>query len=122
MKIKNLLPAIALLGLSLSGCYSDKEDILYPQETPTCANTDSKFSTSVNSIIQSKCASSGCHDATTQASGYKFVTYTDIHDNIESVNNSVFVSKTMPKSGSAPLTEKEKVALKCWIDAGALNN
>ena len=122
MKIKNVVFFISFLLLGVSGCYNDKEDLLYPQEAANCSNTDSKFSTAVNAIIQNKCASSGCHDTNMQASGYKFVTYTDIHNNIESVNNSVFVSGTMPKSGSTQLTEKEKVALKCWIDAGSPNN
>ena len=122
MKVKKLIPAVAFLLVGLSGCYNDKEELLYPQEAPTCSNTDSKFSTAVNSIIQNKCASSGCHDANTQASGYQFVSYTDINDNIESVKNSIFVTGSMPKTGSAPLTEKEKVALKCWIDAGSPNN
>lgn len=122
MKTINLILFIVFLSSAVSGCYNDKEEFLYPQETPTCSNTDSKFSTAVNAIIQNKCSSSGCHDANTQAAGYQFVSYSDIHNNIESVNNSVFVSETMPKSGSTPLTDKEKVALKCWIDAGSPNN
>lgn len=113
---------LAILTTSLAGCYYDKEELLYSGRTTgtSCATISSKFSTDVKTIIQNKCATSGCHDAAGAAGGAVLVTFTQIAAKAVRINQRCVIDKTMPTSG--PLSTAEIATLKCWIDSGAPNN
>jgi uncharacterized membrane protein len=106
---------------AFSGCYYDKEELLYGNSgTINCATISAKFSTDVKPIIQSKCATAGCHDAASASGGAVLETYTQIAAQSARINQRCVVEKNMPTTG--PLPPAEIAAIKCWIDSGAPNN
>lgn len=116
-----LILSLPLLLAVMSGCYKDKEELLYPGSTKPvdCTTTPATFSGDVHPIITSKCAIPGCHDASASG-GRLFQTYLQISDAKDRINARAVVEKTMPASGALSTTEIAKI--KCWIDAGAQNN
>ncbi len=107
--------------LALPGCYYDKADLLYPAGSNTdCASNPAKYSTDVSPIIQSKCATSGCHDAATAAGGAVLESYTEVSALAARINQRSIVEKTMP--AGTPLTATEINILSCWISSGTPNN
>ena len=112
---------MALLILSGAGCYYDKEELLYAgTATVDCATIGAKFGADINPIIQSKCATAGCHSAAAAAGGSVLVTYAQIAGQAARIMQRSVVDKTMPTSG--PLLPAEIAKLQCWISSGALNN
>jgi uncharacterized membrane protein len=118
-----IIPLLFLFvtGMFVSGCYYDKADLLYGTSAPiNCAATSAKFATDVNPIIQSKCATSGCHNSASAAGNCVLVTYAQISAQSARINQRCVVEKTMPTGG--PLPAAEMAILKCWIDSGSPNN
>lgn len=76
--------------------------------TPSCNGTKS-YASNVSPLIQSNCVS--CHSQYSSYSGVKSAS--------SSIRN-VIVNGSMPKNGS--LSDDQKNAIVCWIDAGAANN
>lgn len=74
------------------------------------------YSTTIQPLFVSRCATSGCHDGVLLPS---LADYTVAHDAAKDIRNAV-VRGIMPKNGS--LTQSEKNAITCWIDNGALKN
>jgi uncharacterized membrane protein len=110
-----------LVAMALYGCYYDKEDLLYHTSLTTdCATVSAKFSTDIAPLMQSKCATAGCHNAAGSAGGAVLETYAQIAGLAARINQRCVIEKTMP-SGSA-LTGTEIAALSCWISAGAPQN
>jgi uncharacterized membrane protein len=105
-----------------SGCYNDKEELLYPGITQSvdCSTVPAKFSANVLPLVTSKCAVSGCHDAISQAGGLILQTHVQISGAKNMVNTRAVIVKDMPRSGA--LSPSEINILKCWIEAGAPNN
>jgi uncharacterized membrane protein len=122
-KISNFFVSgiMALLVFTVAGCYADKEELLYPGSTQAidCSTTTAKFATDVQPIISGKCAISGCHDASA-AGGVIFQSYLQISSQKDRIHARAVVQKSMPSSGA--LLPAEIAKIKCWIDAGALNN
>ena len=90
------------------------------------------FNSDVLPLFQTKCATAGCHDASTKAKGYQLDSYNNIirkdiipFDAPDSKIFSVLYlsdpSKKMPPTGSTPLTEAEKSIIGRWINQGAPN-
>ena len=105
----------------ISGCYYDKEDLLYPATgSANCTAIPSKFSVEIKTIMQNKCATSGCHDANTAAGSVTLVTYAQISAAAGRINQRCIIDKTMPPG--TPLTNAEISALKCWINSGTPDN
>ena len=112
---------IAVMAVFFSGCYYDKEELLYSGKGAiSCATISAKFSTEVNPLIKSKCATSGCHDAVSASGGSVLVTYAQIAAQTSRSNQRCVIDKTMPSSG--PLSPAEIAIVKCWIESGAPNN
>ena len=84
----------------------------------TCSALDTKWSTSVNAIVQTKCAKSGCHDGS--AKGGNYLTHAGINSNSSDAFSEVF-NKSMPK-GNVSMTDAERNQLMCWLQDGAPNN
>lgn len=112
---------IAIIIISVTGCYYDKEELLYAGSgTISCTGVSAKFSTDVNPIIQNKCATAGCHNAAAGAGGTVLETYAQILAKAIRIKQRCVVEKNMPPG--TPLTPAEIAVLKCWIDSGAPNN
>lgn len=125
MRSKNALRSyllLAILTTSVAGCYYDKEELLYSgrNTAPACGNISAKFSSDVKSIMLSKCATAGCHDASGAAGGAVLLTYTQIAAKANRINQRCVIDKNMPTSG--PLSNTEIAVVKCWIESGAPNN
>ena len=104
-----------------SSCYADKEELLYPGSVSAvdCSTVSAKFAADVQPIIASKCATSGCHDASASG-GVILQTHSQVSAKKDRVYARAVVEKSMPSSGALPPAEIAK--LKCWIDSGAPNN
>ena len=105
----------------LGGCYYDKEELLYPNNTgPVDCNTISaKFGADVAPIISSQCATTGCHNATA-AGGIVLQTHAQISGAKARIQARALSEKTMPPAG--PLTPAQINTIQCWINSGAPNN
>jgi uncharacterized membrane protein len=120
---RNFLSAslLAFVVLLANGCYYDKEALLYPGsgQVVDCTTISAKFGADVSPLISSKCATSGCHDATASG-GLIFQNYAQISSAKDRINTRAVIEKTMPSA--APLQPAEINILKCWIESGAPNN
>ncbi len=119
---KTLLTGIYfILASAISGCYYDKEELLYPGSVSAvdCTTVQAKFAADVQPIIVSKCATGGCHDASASG-GVVLQTHSQVSAKKDRVYARAVLEKTMPTSGALPPAELAK--LKCWIDSGAPNN
>ncbi len=84
----------------------------------TCTGTKS-FSVDVSPIIQTVCATSGCHDASSTNGPGPLTNYQQVF-NARATIRPAIVSGIMPKNTS--LSASQKTAIICWIDNGAANN
>jgi len=116
--------SFALL-LSLSGCYYDSVENLYPSLSQ-CDTTNVTYTGSVLPILRDNCFS--CHSNATfesSGSGNKFEDYPDLKVFIDNgkLYNSITHQSAFPMPLNAPKLETCKIVIiKKWIDAGALNN
>ncbi len=79
-----------------------------------------KFSSTILPLISSKCATSGCHDATSSNGPGPLTNYAQIFASRTSIVAAVSANR-MPQGGP-PLSDTEKATLNCWISANAPNN
>ncbi len=127
--MKSFLTVSSLLVfvvVAMSGCYNDKYDQLYPAPVTTVdlcdtATNPATYSGSVKATINEKCASTGCHDATTHQNGYdmsKYATDSAITDRIK----IRITQGTMPPISSSQLSDCQKKQIFSWVNHGAQNN
>jgi uncharacterized membrane protein len=123
-KTKTNAMALFIMAITISstGCYNDKEELLYPgrDQPNSCASIPASFKSDVLPIIKSKCAVGGCHDETA-AGGYVWETFEQISKEKDRIFQQAIVLKRMPKGGP-PLPIDESNKLRCWIDNGAQDN
>jgi hypothetical protein len=120
-KIVSMALVSTMTAILIGGCYNDKEEILYPGSNTAadCSTVPSAFSTDIYPLINSKCAISGCHDATASG-GVVLQNYNQVNSKKDRINVRALIEKSMPPTG--PLLPAEINKIKCWIDGGALNN
>ena len=112
---------VIIIAAAVSGCYYDKEDLLYHKTGGVdCTTVNAKFATDVLPLITAKCATAGCHNAAGSAGGAVLETYVQISGLAARINQRCIVENTMPPG--APLTVAEIDILKCWISSGTPNN
>ncbi len=111
------ITGLLLVSISLTACYKDTEEELYPNSFVKDNNIYT-FAADVKPIIDTKCASAGCHISGAQSPDLS--SYAMVKANIVRVEARAVTLKTMPVSGALSVLEINK--LKNWIDAGALNN
>ena len=124
MKRKNIFKALFGIVLSTSivtGCYRDKEDLLYgsnctntlSQDLNDCADTGvqqgSKF-TAVESIINNNCISCHNNGGTSPDLSSKCA----IVENWSIIKQECVIEKTMPTSG--PLSDADQQIIKDWAN------
>ena len=121
----NKLIAIFIISLViLTGCYYDKEDLLYPQ-SGNCDTANSTYSTLVQPALQTY-GCIGCHSGPAPSGNILLTTYANVKTYVQngklygSIMHSAGYS-SMPQGGNRMntcITNK----IKAWIDAGALND
>jgi hypothetical protein len=126
IKTKNIIALLVaglfVVAVSNTGCYYDKEEILYPQTVCDTANVT--YSGSVIPILISNCTV--CHGGSTPSAGIKLDTYADVKVQVTNgrlwgaVSQAVSFSP-MPKNGTK-MSTCNLTKIKKWIDAGAPNN
>lgn len=86
----------------------------------TVARNGPGFSTSISTIITTKCAISGCHNGSRSPN---LSTYAGVSANASKVLSEI-TSKSMPPSNSSAgsLTTEQINLISCWVTDGALNN
>ena len=117
-----------IMAMGITGCYYDKEDLLYHKAGAVdCASVSAKYSTDVAPLMKNKCATAGCHNAGGSENKYTFTDYTSIMKSItpfnaqkstayKAITGKGFV-QLMPPSGALP--EKDRILIRVWIDQGA---
>lgn len=97
----------------MQGC---KADELPEPENPTfCDSITATYNAAAKSIIDSKCALSGCHGGPQSPSLSSYATISAVTDRIAVRALDV---QNMPPAGMPQLTEEEKDILNCWRNAG----
>jgi cytochrome c553 len=119
------------LILTTQSCYYDNEEELYPTNTTTtttCDTTNAKFATFVKPLMDTKCASAGCHNAGAASAGANLSSHTGIKNYITSQKAAFLGSikhsnaySSMPK-GASKLPDCDIKKLEVWINAGMQNN
>jgi type 1 fimbria pilin len=116
---------LILVIASITGCYYDSEERLYPKLSNPCDDTVVTFSGTVTTILQPCQACHSNSNASSSGSGIKVQDYSDV---LTLVNNSKLMGSInhtsaypMPKGGGS-LPACEIAQLQKWIDNGSLNN
>ena len=126
---KIILFFLVLMSISLTSCYYDvDEELNSPLTTNACDTTASKFAADIQPILNSNCASGGCHTSVAIAGGYIFDNYNDVKSTI--VNDSArFLGSILQETGYSPmpkgggkLSDCNISKIKAWIASGAPNN
>ncbi len=93
-----------------------------PEKPGACKSTVSFAE--VNTIIQNRCIS--CHSSkptddfyTAAPNGVVYETPQQIQNLKEKIMQRVVVTKTMPLNNKTNITQKERDAIRCWIEQGA---
>lgn len=125
MTTKQKILAGFAASIFASGCYYDKEEILYP--AGSCNSTGSTYSATVSPLLNARCNS--CHSTSAApGSGNNIVldNYNSVKTQVDngkllgSINHAPGVSP-MPKGG-AKLSSCEIAKISNWIGSGAPNN
>lgn len=122
--MKKLRIAIIILVAFITGCYYDKEDLLYP-DSGNCDTTNSTFSAAVQPALQTY-GCIGCHSGAAPSGNISLDTYTNVKVNAQNGKLYGAITHTagntpMPQGGNK-MTTCVTNKIKAWIDAGALNN
>lgn len=128
MKIKN--QTILTIGITvgfwlfLTGCYYDKEAILYPDLQNCTPAVSPLFSADVLPILNKKC--NNCHGGSSPSAGIKLDTYPEV---LKYVNNGSLMGSINHLSGFSPMPKNTGKMSQCeidqiqnWINSGKLNN
>ncbi len=116
---------ILLLTFSGTGCYYDKEAVLYPGAANCDTTATPAYASTVVPILSANCYS--CHaGAATLGAGIQLDTYNGLKAKandgklLKAINHDAGASP-MPKN-SNKLSTCNIVKIRRWVNAGALNN
>lgn len=120
---KKILTLLAVSLFIISGCYYDKEDLLYG--AATCDTTAVTYSQTIKSILTNNSCMS-CHAGTIPSGSINLETYANVKATVD--NGKLYGSIThasgyiaMPQ-GAPSMSSCDIKKIKAWIDAGAPNN
>ncbi len=112
------LSTLFIFAFLFSNCTSDStDDLTIP--VPVVIT----YAQNVKMIMDTSCATSGCHNAASNTAGLTLETYPQVKDAFVSRNALVRMESTtasMPPSGNLPATSIQ--ILKNWRDQGYLEN
>jgi uncharacterized membrane protein len=118
---------LLLVIATISGCYYDSEERLYPNLYDPCNDTEVTFSRTVTTILQPCQLCHSNSEASKSGSGIKLQDYNDV---MTVVSNGRLIGSVshaqgfvpMPNGTSGKLPECEIAQLQKWIDNGSPNN
>jgi hypothetical protein len=119
-----------LLSVSLSSCYYDTEEELYPDSgSSTCDTISVSYATDIVPIVSAKCSTPGCHAGVNAAAGIALETYVGVKEYLDADKARFLSSITwdgsasnMPKGASAKISDCNINTIRAWINAGYPNN
>ncbi len=116
--------SVVVFAFTLTGCYYDNEEELYPGSANCTVPETSTFSGNVLPLLNNRC--NNCHGGVSPSGGIKLTTYTDVmkYVNNESLMGSINHSagfSAMPKN-AGKMSSCDIGTIQKWIDSGALNN
>jgi hypothetical protein len=115
--------SFVLLAWSLTGCYYDREDKVYPNGA-ACDTSLASYNNKVKPILQSNCY--GCHSGGSPVAGFALETYAQVKvvaDNgklVGAVTHAAGFS-AMPK-GLPKLSDCDIALITKWVNLGAPEN
>jgi len=123
MKTKQIIQLFSVLVLvfSLSGCYYDNEEELYPGSN-TCDTSNVTYSNSVAPVFAANCNS--CHSGGSPSGNIITDNYTSVKANISRIRGAINHQSgfsSMPQNGSK-LPSCELTKIDVWINQGMPNN
>ena len=124
MRLLVMIVIMGALFFMVSGCYYDKESILYPSATICDSSTASTYSAKISVIMNTYCNS--CHSTSSADGGIILDTYAGVKAQASngklmgSINHASGYA-AMPK-GSGKLADCVIYQVQRWVSAGALNN
>lgn len=123
MKKRSWIPISCLLTLAailMYSCVKDVGRVQVPLSPGLCDSLNVKYSTDIQQIMATRCATSGCHDGGSFSTSPALNSYVSVSANADKVEARAVIQKDMPPTGPLPDSLIQK--LKCWLDAGAPNN
>jgi ABC-type glucose/galactose transport system permease subunit len=126
--MKQILATIVVVILiyTLSGCYYDREDVLYPGGA-SCDTSNVTYSGTVAPLINQYCSGTSCHGGAGSASGIQLDSYAGIKTKITdgrlwgAINWQAGFSP-MPKNSTSKIPECAIKKIGVWISHGAPQN
>ncbi|MDN5201379.1 hypothetical protein QQ008_08400 [Fulvivirgaceae bacterium BMA10] len=117
--LKRVLGIIGLVLIVIGqSCYYDNEEELYPDDN--CDTSNVTFSGTVNPIIQTNCAITGCHVPGTGRVVLQTPQQIKVIVDDGRLEQRAVQDKDMPPTG--PLNNCEITQIQTWLNAGAPNN
>ena len=116
---------IMLLIISVSGCYYDKAELLYPTNPQGCDTTVVRYSVEVVNILSTNC--DVCHGGAATGSGGIML---DNYAGLKARASNGLLLKAITHSAGAPpmpqdgpkLADCDILKISAWINRGAPNN
>ena len=107
------------LAFCFFGCMNKKGELVVIKKD--CATLNVTYSATIQPIINTECAISGCHVSGGTAPT-DYATYAGIKISIDPgfLKDRTLTQKDMPPAGALADTTLQKIS--CWLDAGAPNN
>ena len=137
-KLIPLLTVILVVSFLMVTCKHELPDngntggiVTPPTQTGNCSTDSIYFVNDIQPLINSNCATSGCHDATTRAEGVELTSYSKIRNYVVPFNAAASKiykesiktnNDRMPPPPMPALTAGQLAKLVKWINQGALNN
>ncbi len=113
---------LTLFTILFASCLRDKKDTsledcdIVVAYNPNVGNNVS----GVKSIIDTKCANSGCHDGTFRPNMQSYSDELRSAINTDQIKEQIFDEAAMPPAGVTQLTDDELQLFNCWITGGHL--
>lgn len=103
---------LALLTAVFPSCYYDNEEELYPNSTASCDTTNITYSSKIQPIMSTYCATTGCHNAVTGAAGIRLDTYENVRNE---ASGASFFCSIQHQSGCSPMPKNQPQLSACNI-------
>jgi hypothetical protein len=122
--MKKILLFLAFITVTVSGCYYDIEEDLYPQQAVACDTANVTYNLSVQPLLQSRCYS--CHTGSAPAGNVHLGTYAGVKTYADNGKLIGVISHSpgftsMPMGGNK-LSSCEILTIQTWINKGTLEN
>jgi hypothetical protein len=118
--MKKKLYILIVVVVSLSGCYYDNEEELYPNSVRQNDTSTVSYSATIAPMVATNCSTPGCHTANGQSPD--LTTYQGIFNSRSTVKSRAVLGSPSWMPAAGPMSDANRSALGRWIDAGAPNN